>query len=438
MSEGTFGELRVIRIGAFGPNFLFENLVLLLITPVLAIEAVPLALPIHILAISLLYAFALDRLPRMGGSARLAILVGLAFALTAPFPGLYPYPNPFPSLIALIPGSLIPIVSFFAEPLVRYGFILVAYGLPIVALVVARPEDRVKPLPETTRSSLPAYLLPTLMFVGLLLIVLGTDRMKVIGLIWNWALLVAALLLWALYYRPALTTLRVPPGPTAVERRLTAWRRPTLVFGALTILVLLLTSLPPVDEFVESSALGHHAQHVALLLLGFLMGGLILQQARAYRRERSLTGEVARFVYTSNVLYNPHGAVGVSFAVVAVALWHVPFFWDLALMYDAVHVVEHFFLIAAGSAVAFSLGLMPAGRKYAFLVGATMLMSLLALTLWFTAVPVYATYSVAQLSALGMVHFLLGMPLMVFAIGITVVAVLKMNRIAGDGAIRSS
>ncbi len=62
-----------------------------------------------------------------------------------------------------------------------------------------------------------------------------------------------------------------------------------------------------------------------------------------------------------------------------------------------------------------------------------MVMSLLALTLWFTAVPVYATYPVRQLSVLGMVHFLVGMPLMIFAIGVTASAVLKMHRPADRG-----
>ncbi|MEE9592597.1 MAG: hypothetical protein V3W28_03335, partial [Thermoplasmata archaeon] len=60
LTEGTFGELRV-RVGPPGSGFLLETFVLLLITPVLAIEAIPVALAIHILAISVLYAFALER-----------------------------------------------------------------------------------------------------------------------------------------------------------------------------------------------------------------------------------------------------------------------------------------------------------------------------------------------------------------------------------------
>lgn len=436
LSEGTFGEIRV-REGPPGSSFLLETFVLILVTPVLAIEAIPIALLLHVLAISTLYVFALERMLRAGWAAKGATLVGLAFALTAPFPGLYAYPNPFPSLITLIPGSLIPIVSFFASPLVRYGFILFAYGLPMVALILSRPQG---PRPSTAArrpSLLPAYLLPTLMLGGLYLVVGGTDRLKVIGLIWNWTIMVAALLVWSLYYRPALRSLRVPPDPSAFERRLSAWRRPLLAFGVLTILLLLLTSLPPVDALVEANALGHHAQHVSLLLIGLLMGGLLWQQARAHRRDRNLTGEAARFVYASNVLFNPRGAVGMAFAMAAVVFWHVPFFWDLALRNDFAHVLEHFSLIAAGSAVAFSLALMPSGGKYALLVGGTIVMSLTALTLWFTAVPVYATYPVGQLSTLGMVHFILGAPLMIFAIGITVAAWVGMGPLTEGGKVPS-
>ena len=81
--------------------------------------------------------------------------------------------------------------------------------------------------------------------------------------------------------------------------------------------------------------------------------------------------------------------------------------------------------LPAGSAVAFSLSLMPAGGKLALFVVGTTVMGLMALTLWFTAVPVYSTYPVAQLSALGRVHFILGAPLMAFAIGTAVAALLR-------------
>ncbi|MEE9173586.1 MAG: hypothetical protein V3U30_01260, partial [Thermoplasmata archaeon] len=240
LTEGTFGEVR-IRVGPPGSSFLLETFVLVLITPVLAIEAIPIALPLHVLAISVLYALVLERVLRAGRTARFAALIGLAFALTAPFPGLYPYPNPVPSIITLVPGSLIPVVSFFASPLVRYGFILVAYGLPVVVLILARKRPETPIRARRRPSPLPAYLLPSLMLAGLFLVVGGTDTLKVIGLIWNWALMVAALLVWSLYYRPALSSLRVPPELSAFERRLAAWPRPLLAFGVLTIILLLLT-----------------------------------------------------------------------------------------------------------------------------------------------------------------------------------------------------
>ncbi|MEE9164393.1 MAG: hypothetical protein V3U17_06350, partial [Thermoplasmata archaeon] len=61
-----------------------------------------------------------------------------------------------------------------------------------------------------------------------------------------------------------------------------------------------------------------------------------------------------------------------------------------------------------------------------------------ALTLWFTAAPVYATYPAAQLSTLGRVHFVLGAPLMIFAIGIAVTALLRMRRLTEDGKVPSA
>ncbi|MDX1534901.1 MAG: hypothetical protein R3291_04710, partial [Thermoplasmata archaeon] len=85
LTEGTFGEIRV-RPPPPGSSFLLETFVLVLITPVLAIEAVPIALLLHVLAISMLSAFALDGLRRGRWPARVAALVGLGFALTTPVP----------------------------------------------------------------------------------------------------------------------------------------------------------------------------------------------------------------------------------------------------------------------------------------------------------------------------------------------------------------
>jgi hypothetical protein len=81
---------------------------------------------------------------------------------------------------------------------------------------------------------------------------------------------------------------------------------------------------------------------------------------------------------------------------------------------------------------------MPSGAKYGFFVVGTLVMSLLALTLWFTAVPVYTTYPVTQLSTLGMVHFILGAPIMIFAIGVSVAALLRWHRSTEEGKILSS
>lgn len=420
LDAGPFSDVR-LRLAPLDATWLFRTSLYVLVTPVLALGASPLALALHVVALTALLGTALNRLASLGPAPRLLVLLGLALAFLAPLPGVFGYPHFVSQVIVLVPRYLIPIVLFFGDPLVRFGFPLLAYALPALGLLLARQEpERARPRGPPRLG--PALLLLSLMSVAMLLILLGDFWHRVAGLLLNAALLPAGLLLWALHYRPRLPRLSIADRPTWLSERLYAWRNPAATFVLTVVLILLLTALEPVEHFVEASALGHHGQHLALVAVGLVQGGVVYQVARTHRRRQGLAGEMARFVYVGNVLYNRGGWPGVLFAGSVVALWHVPLFWDLALREPLVHGLEHALFVAAGSALAFSLDRMRLGAQYALLVAAMAAMGLFSLSLWFAPGPVYATYPQAELALLGKVHFLVGMPLMILVAGMTLAA----------------
>jgi hypothetical protein len=326
----------------------------------------------------------------------------------------------------------------FSHPVVRVALPVLAYTIPLLALALAisgtsRPEVR-KPKSAVGPTVLPVPLLAVAMSVNILLVLTDSTLFQTVGLIGNWAILVAGLLLWIAYYRPALVAMRLSRHQTLPEARLYSWREPGLTFALLTALILLLTLSPPVDTLVESSAAFHHLQHLLLLTAGLLQAGIVYEQALAYRRRRGLLGSAARFIYVSNAMLNWRGVPGVLAASALVLLWHVPYFWDLALMNDLAHSMEHLSIMVAGGAIALSLPLMRPALKYGLLLATVLAMNLLALSLWVAETPVYSTYPVEQLQELGMLHFLLGMPATVLAVASAATAFLKGHRTTGGGA----
>lgn len=397
--------------------------VVLQVTPILVIEAAPITILPFLAAASVLFSLAVEH-SSSGHAHKLPLLVvSLFLLLLTPLPGVYSYPNPLPQIVTLFPQLLIPVIVGFGHPIVRYALPSVAFSLPVFILI---SRKRVVHNQKSGKvSALPVYVVPGGMSAGMAMVLLGGPILKPLGLILNWSLVTTGLLLWALYYRPSIGRIAFPQHETWLERRLYHWRSPAAAFALTLIVIVLLTALRPVDELLEATALGHHLQHVGIFVAGLAQGGIIYQQVSAYRRGKGILGSLSRFIHVSNVLGNPRGGAGILTAVTLLVLWHIPYFWDLALSDDLIHGLEHACMIGAGSAIAFSLPLMRAWSKYALLLAATILMSLATLALWAAQVPVYSSYSLAQLQELGMYHFLLGMPLAVYAFGAMAHSVLR-------------
>jgi cytochrome c oxidase assembly factor CtaG len=117
----------------------------------------------------------------------------------------------------------------------------------------------------------------------------------------------------------------------AAERRpLESWRIASFVFG---VVLMTAVQVGPADELADSVLFAHMVQHivigdVAALFIVIGLTGPVLQpllHMRATRPLRGLATPIAALILWAVNLY----------------VWHVPFFYQLAIRHDLVHALEH-------------------------------------------------------------------------------------------------
>jgi cytochrome c oxidase assembly factor CtaG len=128
-------------------------------------------------------------------------------------------------------------------------------------------------------------------------------------------------------------------GTLAREHRpVDRWRVASFVFGVVLVTAV---QLPPLDELADSVLVAHMVQHIVIgdiaslfIVLG-LTGPVIqpLLHMRATRPLRVLASPAVALVLWAADLY----------------MWHVPFFYQLAINHDLVHALEHACLLWFGS-----------------------------------------------------------------------------------------
>jgi cytochrome c oxidase assembly factor CtaG len=125
----------------------------------------------------------------------------------------------------------------------------------------------------------------------------------------------------------------------ARERRpVDAWRIASFVFGVVLVTVV---QLPPLDELADDVLVAHMVQHIVIgdiasLFIVLGLTGPVIQPLLHMRATRPL-----------RKLASP----GIALALWAINLyvWHVPFFYQLAINHDLVHALEHACLLWFGS-----------------------------------------------------------------------------------------
>ena len=181
--------------------------------------------------------------------------------------------------------------------------------------------------------------------------------------------------------------------------------------------ILLAILLPPLDPILESHEGLHHLQHGLSLVLGIGAGWASYQLVATMAiRGTGSAQAFARDVLIVSRRANPGGYVSLTMAASLLIFWHIPFFFNLAVLDDTVHILEHLSFIIAGSAVGFGLSLMSKWTRLGAVLVTVLGALFLSVFLVVFELHVYEVYPREHEVIFGVAMIYAMMPLMIYAV----------------------
>ncbi|MFQ5553442.1 MAG: DUF1404 family protein [Thermoplasmata archaeon] len=188
------------------------------------------------------------------------------------------------------------------------------------------------------------------------------------------------------------------------------------LLGLVSVLLVALL-LPPLDTILESHEGLHHLQHGLALVLGIAAGWASYQLlATAAARASGDAQAFARDLLVASRKTNPGGYVSLLVAAGLLVFWHIPFFFNLAVVDDAVHILEHLSIIVAGGAVGFGLPLMSKWTRLGVVLITVLSALFLSVILVVFELHVYEVYPREHELVFGVAMIYAMMPLMLVAV----------------------
>lgn len=154
------------------------------------------------------------------------------------------------------------------------------------------------------------------------------------------------------------------------------------------VLFIFLTSFPPLEVETEINLSVHMAQHILIVVSGILISYPLYRAGKFSKIKSARTGLLG-------------------FAVLAtlIVFWHLPTFWDAAVLNPAVHVVEHFSFLVIGLMIGAFVPMLPDNFKMLALVLAISAHMFYGFALYLISTPIYPLYPVSQQALLGLFLF---------------------------------
>lgn len=154
------------------------------------------------------------------------------------------------------------------------------------------------------------------------------------------------------------------------------------------VFFIFLTTFPPLEVETEISLPIHMAQHILIVLSGVLIAYPLYRSGKFSKIKSVKTGLLA-------------------FAVVAtlIVFWHLPTFWDAAVLNPLVHIAEHFSFLMIGLLIGGFVPMLPDNFKMLALVLAISAHMFYGFALYLITTPIYPLYPVSQQSLLGLLLF---------------------------------
>ena len=193
--------------------------------------------------------------------------------------------------------------------------------------------------------------------------------------------------------------------------------RPWVAWLGVVSVILLALLLPPLDPILESHEGLHHLQHGLSLVLGIGAGWATYQLVAMTAVRGSGQAQVlARDLLIVSRRANPGGYVSLAVAAGLLIFWHIPFFFNLAVLDDTAHILEHLSFIIAGSGVGFGLALMSKWTRLGAVL-ITVFSGLFLSVFWLVfELHVYEVYPREHEVIFGVAMIYAMMPLMIYAV----------------------
>ncbi len=184
-----------------------------------------------------------------------------------------------------------------------------------------------------------------------------------------------------------------------------------------SIVMTLIILLPPLDSLFEDHEALHHLQHALTFIISFIAGIAAFTLFRAVATNGSgWVMRTSRALLVAGHRTNPGGLPSILFAAGVAVLWHIPYFFNLAVQDDFVHALEHLSFLLAGGGVGFGLHQMKKWTRLISLLIAELTMLFLAVAIVVFELHVYQVYPREQetIFGIGMIYSM--MPLMVYTV----------------------
>lgn len=176
------------------------------------------------------------------------------------------------------------------------------------------------------------------------------------------------------------------------------------LFRWLLGLFLILSMLTPWGESLDSSLTLHMmVQHAFYLAGGFLIAsGADLLVLGSSKFSKTITLVYAKLM-KANVKVNRRGFVAFTLAAILTVYWHIPAYFDAAVLDENVHILMHFTFTVVGGLLFIGSGLLTGRMRHVLLLLPGKAMGIFGAFLLFTTWYVYPVYPVGEQADTGLV-----------------------------------
>ncbi|MHB8568025.1 MAG: DUF1404 family protein [Nitrososphaerales archaeon] len=154
------------------------------------------------------------------------------------------------------------------------------------------------------------------------------------------------------------------------------------------VLFVFATSFPPFEVFTEISLPAHMLQHIIMVLAGIMI------TYPAYKK-----GKFERLRNARNAF------LGFATLTAIIMVWHVPIFWDAAVVSFWTHIAEHACFLAVGAMIGIFVPMLNDNMKVMAALMAISAHMFYGFVLYISTTRVYPLYPVSQQAELGLLLF---------------------------------